>query len=108
MLKCEICGKSDVPTMVVSSGYGPMSLSTCVICSPMNAVTVGIAEYLKEDCGMELSELGACVYDQNTDTYKDENNNIVPIELSNGDIFKRRGDYVKMLYDRYPERFKSE
>lgn len=100
--------KNDVPTMVISSGFEPMSLSTCIICGPMNAVTVGIAEFLKEVCGRELSELGACVYDEESDTYGDENNNIVPIELNNGDVFERRGDYVKALYDKYPERFKSE
>ena len=35
--KCEICGKSDVLTMVCGSSLGPFSQNTCIICVSANA-----------------------------------------------------------------------
>ena len=60
---CDVCGHSDVETIVHNSPAGPLSARYCVFCSAMMAEDAEILDVTGAN--------SCCIYDTVTDTYVD-------------------------------------
>lgn len=83
---CEICGKSDMPTMVVSSSIGAFSMNYCSICAAMGAEQLGFQK-----------EYNCNSYNTNDDMYYDKSDNHIPIKTNSGLVFNTRSEYIEHI-----------
>lgn len=81
---CEICGKTDLPTAVVSSTLGAMSNNLCYCCSAMGAELPGMTQIFGD----------YTLYNKSTDQYTFSDKPI-EIKLKDGTVFKTRDEFVK-------------
>lgn len=80
---CEVCGKTDVETAVVSSTIGPMSSNYCSVCSAMGAEQPGLEEFVGE----------YVTYNSSKDSYMFRGT-VREIVLKTGERFKTRKEYL--------------
>jgi hypothetical protein len=102
-LKCDCCGKSDIPVHVACSSLGAISFAYCYVCGAIGAEPTGMAKHMIQEKLLE-PDFESIYYDSTNDIYRDLKDNPVEIKTERGTSFKTRQEYVNKVINKMDEK----
>ena len=96
---CDCCFKKDIETYVCSYSLGAISFAYCVICGKMGAEPRGLLQGFVEE-GLMEEDTPFLYYDVETDTYKNNNDEmeyIIVNDEGGEKKFEKREDVITYL-----------
>ena len=95
-LICDVYGKDDLSTQVVSSSLGAISFAYCDICWLIGAEPKWLVMGSYEDYGKSMHEnLNLTYYDKETDSYIDIRKGDIPISFRDETEVKTRSEAIE-------------